>query len=145
MAPAFNSCWWLGLVLCWRADVCLRDLPCVPSPVPGGRMSSTLSCEAACCDFGNTGLCRHLSAQAGSECFVLIGMLAGFLHSRPGITITKCHHHFGSSAGQTGCVRDLGALWTWWGCSTLRHEQSGTASSRMVKRLHVAPCGLQRS
>lgn len=108
-------------------------------------MSSACSCEAACCDFGNVGLCSHLSAQGGSGWFVLSWMLAGFLHSRHGITITKCHHCFGSPTRQTGHIRDLGAPWLWRGCPALRHERSGITRSRMAKRLRFAQCGLQRS
>lgn len=64
-------------------------------------------------------------------------MLAGFLHSRHGITITKCHHHFGSSARQTGHIRDLGAPWLGRGCPAFRHERSGIACSRVAKRLRL--------
>ena len=65
-------------------------------------------------------------------------MLASFLHSRHGITITKCHHRFGSSARQTGHIRDLGAPWLWRGCPVLRHKRFGIACSRVAKRLHFA-------
>lgn len=40
--------------------------------------------------------------------FVLSWLLASFLHSRHGITITKCHHRFGSSARQTGYIKGPG-------------------------------------
>lgn len=72
-------------------------------------------------------------------------MLAGFLRSRHGITITKCRRRFGSSAGQTGHIRDLGAPRPRRGCPALRRERSGIARSRVAKRLRLARCGLWRS
>lgn len=121
---------WPGPTSCWEVGVCLQDPPCVPSPGPGGRVSSARSCEAACCDFGNTGLSSHLSAQEGSGWFVLSGMLAGFLHSRHRVTIAKCHHRFGSSARQTGHLRDLHTPRLCWGCP--RSGTRGLASPASV-------------
>lgn len=92
--------------------VCLRNLPQVPSPVPGGRVSSARSCVAAHCVFGNVGLCSHLSAQEGSWWFGLSWMLAGFVYSRHGITTAKRHHCSGS--GDDGSQADgthKGAPW----------------------------------
>lgn len=128
-----HSCQGPGPTLCWEACVCLQDPPCVPSPMPGGRVSSARSCEAARCDFGNTGLSSHLSAQERSGWFVLSGMLAGFLHSRRRVTIDKCRHRFGSSAGQTGHIRDLCTPQLCQECPTLRHERSGITCSSVKK------------
>lgn len=143
MAPALTPAGGRDPCGAGERGVCPRALPRLPSPLPGGRESSARSCEAARCDFGNVGPCSHLSARGGSGWFVLSWMLAGFLHSRHGITIAECHHRFGSSARQAGHIRDLGAPWLWRGCPAPRDERSGIARGRVAKRLrfHSAVCG----
>lgn len=102
------------------APASVWDACCAGEPVSVGGISHVflLLCLVAGCQalaaagqptvaLGAQGLQPFKRARR-SGWFVLSWLLAGFLHSRHGITITKCHHRFGSSARQTGYIKGPG-------------------------------------